>query len=279
VGPTLVVTKDRLTRALGCDAHRQDSAYGDRVPTVALACGALVDVLFRQLVTVGTITDPMGDGLAALSVDDRQQALVAWIERLPAVDGAELRAEVERQAEGLRRRWPRLESSWLPRTQESLRAPLLGGSVELSARVDLSIGRPPTQEASVALVEVKSGGRRAQHRTDLHFYALIETLRSQAPPFVVATYYTRTGELDVDPVTEELLAAAARRTVIGTRALQARRPAGDPVRAPEGSCGQCTGLPGCRTGLSPDGQGADCRGSDGRGGGRVADWAPVWETP
>ena len=96
---------------------------------------------------------------------------------------------------------------------------LAGGGIELSARPDLSIGAPAVDEASVAMVEIKSGGRRPEHRTDLHFYALLEALRSPAPPFVVATYYTRTGELDVDPVTEELLVDAARRTAVGTRLL------------------------------------------------------------
>jgi hypothetical protein len=219
---TLVVTKDRLTRALSGEVDRADIEFGRREPTMAMACGAIVDVLFRQLVTVGSIGDPMGDGLAALAVDDRQAELVSWIERMPRPERDGLRAEVERQADGLLRRWPVLEPAWLPRTQESLRVGLAGGAVELAARVDLAVGRPAEDRASVAIVEVKSGVRRVEHRADLHFYALIEALRSPAPPFVVATYYTRTGELDVDPVTEELLATASRRALAGTRLLRQR---------------------------------------------------------
>ncbi|MGO8873881.1 MAG: hypothetical protein ACLQPH_21255 [Acidimicrobiales bacterium] len=217
--PTVVVTKDRLRRALACGAHHPMGEFDEPQPTTALACGALVDVLFRQLVTVGSFDDPMADGLAALAIDDRNQRLVSWIETLPAPARRELAAEVERQADGLRRRWPGLEPSWLPRTQEALRAELAGGAVSLSARVDLAIGGPAEGEASVAFVEVTSGMRRAEHRADLHFYALVETLRRSVPPFVVATYYTRTGELDVDPVTEELLVSAARRTRAGVRTL------------------------------------------------------------
>ncbi|MGA3149518.1 MAG: hypothetical protein ABSF33_18900 [Acidimicrobiales bacterium] len=215
----LVVTKDRLTRALSSEAHQRDVEFGHRPPTVPMACGAMVDVLFRQLVTVGSIGDPMTDALAALSIDDRQRELVSWIECLPRSELAELQAEVERQADGLVRRWPRLDAAWLPRTQEALRVGLAGGAVELSARVDLAVGRPAQQQASVAIVEIKSGARRIEHRADLHFYALVEALRNPAPPFVVATYYTRTGELDVDPVTEELLVAASRRTLAGIRAM------------------------------------------------------------
>jgi hypothetical protein len=245
-GPALVVTKEGLNRVLACDAHRFVTGSGGGTPSVALACGALIDVLFRQLVTVGASRHPMADGLAALAVDDRQRSLAEWIERLPAVDRAELRSEVERQAEGLAHRWPALEPGWLPRTQEAIRAPLAGGAVELSARVDLAIGRPAVDEASVAIVEVKSGSRRAQHSADLHFYALIETLRSSAPPFVVATYYTRTGELDVEPITEQLLSASARRTLAGTGALMASSTGAEPRPVPNGHCSQCMAVSACR---------------------------------
>jgi hypothetical protein len=101
-----------------------------------------------------------------------------------------------------------------------MRVALAGGSVELAARVDLAVGRPDLDVASVGIVEVKSGSRRPEHRLDLGFYALVEALRRSAPPFVVATYYTRSGELDVEPVDDELLAAAARRTVAGVRAME-----------------------------------------------------------
>lgn len=215
----LVVTKDRLNRALSGDSHGDDAEFGKRTPTMPLACGALVDVLFRQLVTVGSIGDAMSDGLAALAVDDRQAELVSWIEGLSKTERAQLRAEVDHHADGLRRRWPALDPAWLPRTQESMRAGLAGGAIELSGRVDLAIGTPSDETASVAILEVKSGARRIEHRSELHFYALIETLRSVAPPFVVATYYTRTGEIDVDPVTDELLHGACRRTLVGVRGL------------------------------------------------------------
>ncbi|HEX3840308.1 MAG TPA: hypothetical protein VHU85_05925 [Acidimicrobiales bacterium] len=212
----LLVTKDRLTRAL----RGQPQSDGEiQPPTTALACGALIDGLFQQLITIGTIGDPMRDGLDGLGVDERQAQLVTWIENLPASERGALAAEVVRQSADLVTRWPRLDPAWLPRTQVPMRVGVAGGSVELSGRVDLAIGRPGLGVASVAIVEVKSGVRRPEHRHDLHFYALLETLRSPAPPFAVATYYSRTGELDVDPVSDELLASAARRTAAGIRAL------------------------------------------------------------
>lgn len=237
----LVVTKDRITRALACEVHRGIPDLGDRVPSLALARGALVDVLFRQLVTVGTVGDVLTDGLDALSVDDYQIPLVAWIGQLSRGERAELRSEVERQIEGLRERWPAFDPSWLPRTQETLRVPLVAHT--LSARVDLALGRPGERAASVAIVEVKSGVRRLEHRADLHFYALVETLRSLAPPFVVATYYAGTGEVDIDPVDAGLLATAARRCLAGIRAMTGVSPRADLLHGPQGWCAACAAQP------------------------------------
>jgi hypothetical protein len=244
----VVVTKDRLTQVLTCEAHYVASQFGERRPSQAMACGALIDSLFRQLVATGRIDDPMADGLAALTLDDHQRALVDWIERLPTPQRSELTMEVERQARGLVARWPTLSPGWLPRTQESIKASLAGGGVLLSARVDLAIGRPAVDHASVGIVELKSGKRRAEHRADLHFYALIEALRSPAPPFMVATYYSRTGELDVEPVSEDLLVAAARRTIAGAEALHRLATGGEAQRTPNPLCGWCDALPTCEPG-------------------------------
>ena len=231
----LVVTKDRLTRALACPVHRA-VAPGTRQPadrqhggadgqqdgrsfTTPLACGALVGALFRQVVIVGTVDDPMDDALGALALDDHQAPLVAWIEAMPAAERSELRAEVDRQAGGLLERWPSFEASWLPRTNETVRVPVAGGAVELCARVDFAVGRPDRDRASVALVDVVTASRRPEHRDGRRFDALVETLRSHVPPFAAATYYSRTGELDGDPVDHELLIEAARRTLAGARVL------------------------------------------------------------
>jgi hypothetical protein len=218
-GPALVVTRHRIARALACPVHRDTPGRGPRVTTLPLACGALVAVLFRQLVATGAIGAAWDEALEGLGLDDHQAPLAGWIGDLPGPARSELRAEVERQADGLRRRWPPLDPMWLPRTQESLRVPLAGGRCLVSARVDLVLGRPAEDVATVALIEVTSGARWPGHAADRRFDALVETLRSGIPPFAVATYSARTGELDVDPVTPELLADAARRCLAGARAM------------------------------------------------------------
>jgi hypothetical protein len=233
-----LVTKDRLSRVSACTLHRTSEAPGERTFSVPLACGALVGALFRQIVTCRAIGDPMSDALESLSMDERQVPLVAWIEGLALAERSELRSEVERQSSGLVERWPALDGTWLPRTDEIARVPLVGGRVELVGRVDLTIGRPGRGEASVALVEVVTGARRADHRDERRFDALVETLRSGTAPFAVATYYARSGELDVEAVDRALLVGAARRCLTGSRALL-----GVVVPAPVApTCSACSGL-------------------------------------
>ena len=119
------------------------------------------------------------------------------------------------------------------------------------------------------MVEVKSGTRRVEHRADLHFYALLEALRSPAPPFVVATYYSRTGELDVDPVTDELLVAAARRTAVGARQLVDLARGMEPDRRPGPLCGRCSTMPVGALGPWPLDAGDTTRRAEGMGPGAV----------
>lgn len=242
-GEPLVVTRQRLARALSCPDHDLGPRLAEPEPSVALACGALVSVLFRQQVTVGSVGDPMTDGVAALSLDPRQAELVEWIESLTGAARVELAAEVDRQAEALVRRWPALEPSWLPRTNEAMRACFAGGAVVLAARVDLVVGRPAEREASVAMIELVSGARWPQHREDRHFAALLETVRHSAPPFMVATYYTNNGELDVEAITEELLTTAARRVVAGVHALVAEAESEARAEGPAPFCSSCSVFP------------------------------------
>ena len=164
--PRLVVTKDRLTRALSPDGYPEGAGFGQRTPTVSMACGAVIDVLFRQLITVGSIGDPMTDAVAALS---STTARGRWSRGSSAFRGSSWPNCGRRwsaRPTASSRRWPRLNPAWLPRTQEALRVGVADGAVELSARVDLAVGRPGQQWASVAIVEVKSGARRIERRAD-----------------------------------------------------------------------------------------------------------------
>lgn len=212
-----VVTKQVLRDAL--DGRAPEPA--DAAVTKPLALGAIVDALFRQLVTTGRIDDPLDEGLDALRADDRQSDLVDFVCDLSGPTRAAFEDELETQCAIMVSRWPRLSSAWLPRTQERIAIPLAGGAVTLIGIIDLIVGAPSAGRASVGLVEVKSGRPREEDRDDLRFYALLETLRSGAPPFRLATFYTRSGQVSTEDVADELLIDAVRRVLIGVQRMTA----------------------------------------------------------
>lgn len=178
----------------------------------SLALGALVGVAFRQFLSAGALSDPMSEGLAALACLGRRD-IVGFIESMSGEAKAALAGELRRQLALMAERWPRLLPGWLPRTHERLTIPLGGGSVVLSGTLDLVLGAPSSGRASVCMVNVRSGEQQSWHRTALGFLALLETLRSGAAPFRLATYYSTTGELDVQDVSDQVLTEAVELTI------------------------------------------------------------------
>src|SRR5262249_35499837 len=118
---------------------------------------------------------------------------------------------------------------------------LCDGRVELRGRVDLAIGEPEDNRAGVFVVDFKTGRENDHHIQDARFYALVETLRSEIPPFRVATYYVDSGTYRSEDVTEAVLEVAVRRTVDGARAMH-RVESGTPpppVLRPNALCRFC----------------------------------------
>jgi hypothetical protein len=185
--------------------------------TTALARDLMVGALFRQFVVTGRIGDPVADALAALRVDDRDDSVMEFLRRLPLDERSSLHRQVAAHARLLVTRWPPVAPGWLPKTADRVSVPLAGGRIVLSAVLDLVLGAPAGDRASVCVVDVRSGERRAEHRDDLHFLGLLETVRAGAPPFRLATYYTATGEVDVEDVDDALLSEAVLRTIDGVR--------------------------------------------------------------
>ncbi len=241
------VTKEALTGVLMCEAHLVARRTSPRAVTVELARGSLVDALFRQWVTTGRLDDAWSDAVGAVRVDGDGD-VVDFLDALAPDASAELAQEVAEHGAGIVERWPVPSPTWLARTQERLVVPLVGGRVVMSGVVDLAFGGPAGERASVCVVEIKSGRRRIEHRGDLHFYALLETLRSGAPPFRIATYYTRTGELDVEAVTDDVLVGALQRVLAGTVRLCRLAAGTEPSRTPNGLCAWCSALPECEPG-------------------------------
>jgi hypothetical protein len=242
------VSKDGLTGVLTCEAHLVARRSAARVISEEMARGSLVDALFRQWVTTGRLDEPWSDALGAVAVGGDPDGIAGFLDGLAPERRAALAEEIGEHAAGLVARWPVPSPMWLPRTQERVVVPLVGGRVVMNGVVDLAFGGPAGERASVCVVELKSGRRRVEHRGDLHFYALLETLRSGAPPFRIATYYTRTGELDVEAVTEDVLLSALQRVLAGAVRLTRLAGGGEPARTPNGLCAWCSDLPRCPPG-------------------------------
>jgi hypothetical protein len=245
--PQVRVTKQALNEVLLCEAHAISADRPSRKITHELARGVLVDALFRVWVTTAQLEDPWEASLAAVAATGDEE-IAAFVERLPEPSRRRLAEEVGEHALTITSTWPVPNSSWLARTQESIEVPLVGGRVVLAAVVDLVLGAPSSGQASVCLVEVKSGARRLEHRADLHYYALLETLRSGASPFRVATYYSLTGELDAEQVAEDVLIGTLQRVVAGAERLCRLASGAAPERRPNPLCAWCRELPGCGPG-------------------------------
>ena len=178
-----------------------------------LAVRVLVEALFRQWITVGAIGDPVVDALAALRMDGRSHHVADYVRHLPSAERLRVEDEVAGHADVLRQRWPVLPASWLPRTRERLTIPLAGGRIVLAGVADLMLGRPSSGRASVCMVGLQTGPDRASIHGTRRYLALLETLRSGAPPFRVATYHSTTGEIDTEDVLEASLVEAVRLTI------------------------------------------------------------------
>jgi hypothetical protein len=173
--------------------------------TPPMALGALVATLFRQVIVTGATDDPLDDALAGLEADERRDRVAQFVRELPAPALTSVADDLSAASRHLVRDWGSVPSWWLPRTDDPVVVPLGGGRIVLTGLFDLVLGAPSTGCASVCVVEVRSGARRASDRTRRRWHALLETLRSGAPPFRVATYYTRDGSLEVDEVDDRML--------------------------------------------------------------------------
>jgi len=93
------------------------------------------------------------------------------------------------------------------------------GRVLLRGKVDLALGRAEGTQAKVLIVDFKTGRPLPVHTDDLRFYALLETLRVGVPPYRLATFSLDSGTGVSEDVDEQVLLAAARRTVAGVARL------------------------------------------------------------
>ncbi len=203
-GPLVLGTRRLLgTAAGGWGDEAETEGTGDE-----LLVGTLVHALFRQLVNVGTIGDPLGDALDALAAEGSDE-VVDRIESLAGAERAWLAETVASHATQLVGLVPRFAPGWLPRTDDRIAIPLAGGRVVLHGVADLLVGVPRPDVASLCALGLSTSGPWARERRSLHFLALLETLRSGTPPFRLALLESATGRYGIEDVREEHLRAMA----------------------------------------------------------------------
>jgi hypothetical protein len=172
------------------------------------ALSRLVHALLRQLVHTGDIDSPLIDALDGLrAVEDEED--IRYVEELPAPARAALAEVLAVHARNLTALVPRFAPGWMPRTDDRVAIPLAGGRVVIHGTFDLVVGLPHQHTASLCALGVSSGGSWADERRSLHYLALLETLRSGAPPFRLALLESASGRYGVEDVREEHLRAIA----------------------------------------------------------------------
>ena len=185
-----------------------DGACHDAL-SAARVLSRLVRALFRQLVTVGIVGDPLTDALDALRADGGEDGVVGHVESLAPSPRAVLAETVRRHAARLRALVPRFPPSSMPQTEDRLAIPLAGGRVVLGGSIDLLVRAGGHRESSLCAIGLTTEGPWEAARRSLHYLALLQMLRSGVPPSHVALLESATGRYGVEEIREEHVRAVA----------------------------------------------------------------------
>jgi CRISPR/Cas system-associated exonuclease Cas4 (RecB family) len=213
----IFVNKHLLTRILGCEvAAVAPEEFQWQIP---IALGQIA----HRAIQLG-ITWP-GEPAPLLLVDeaiarvsDEDSSLGDWVAGLSTADRADLRGMANERVTKFVESFPPLDPRSHPMTESKIYWPT-HGPITLSGKVDLVVGKPSGHESRKLIVDLKTGRPRPNHRDDLRFYALLETLRAKVPPRKTASFYLDAGDTDAEEVTIGILRSAARRALDGIATL------------------------------------------------------------
>jgi hypothetical protein len=214
------VGKRHLAAIHGCEARHLAEDERPFEWSVPLARGSVAHKAIELSMHMAGRRDPselVDDAIGRII--DRESGLGDFLRRADEASTAELRSEASALTAGFLDTFPPLKRGWRPATEVSKRSELCNDGLTLAGKFDLTLGGPNDTTAGRVIIDVKTGGFAPEHREDLRFYALIETLHTGVPPLIVATHYVESGRLQAETVDEDLIWAAALRTIDGVERL------------------------------------------------------------
>lgn len=242
----LYISKSSLTTVHGCEAHFMASLDTFEWTLMNVRGTVMHKAVELSINWRGPVepADLVDEALARLE-DEESRGPSEFIAQLSPGDRAQLRGYAVDLYTKFEESFPPLKSSWRPVTESAARVELFNGAIFMSTRVDLTLGGP----GSKVIIDLKSGRIYLNHREDLRFYALVESLRSGRAPRRLATYSLESARADVEEVTEGVLQAAARRVVAGATAIyELTRESREPKLNPGPQCRWCPLRDSCEIG-------------------------------
>jgi CRISPR/Cas system-associated exonuclease Cas4 (RecB family) len=248
-GEPLFVSKGWLSKVHGCEVSHL--APDDFAWTTSNASG------FVAHKAIELALNWRGDPAPSEAVDEALARLAdqadhrgSFVASLTLADLAELRSRAVDRTTKFLQDFPPLPPSSHPVLETSARWKP-DGTIECSGKADLVVGRPNGQESRLLIIDLKSGGKSPNHRADLRFYALLQTLRHRVPPRKLVTYYLDYAEADVEDVTEGALRSALIRTLEGIeRHIELHVDRRTPVKRVGRACRWCPLLDECNEGAA-----------------------------
>ena len=248
----VTITKHLLNGVHGCQARFLDEQSRGFEATVPIVRGTVAHKALELAVHWDGVPLPLELVDAAIvSVESSDHWATEWMVRATTAERAELRGEAGAIVAQFLECWPPLTVAMRPTTEVRMYADLCRGKITLKGQADLTLGQPVATgtRARKIIVDYKTGGFSPEHRTDLRFYALIETLRLGVPPRLLVTSYLGAGTLETEVVTEALLDATVARVVDGASAYLALRAREiEPRRRPSMACRWCPIAEDCEPG-------------------------------
>jgi hypothetical protein len=248
-GEKLWVSKGFLNTIHGCEAQHlapDDFAWKPATASGFVAHKAIeLGVHWRGTPSPEQLVD---EAIASLADDSSRKG--DFVAGLTDGEHAALRGRAIERTTKFIQQFPPLD----PRSHPMLEAAVRwrpDGSIELGGKADLVIGRPQGRESRRVIIDFKTGGRATNHREDLRFYALLETLAYRVPPRRLVTYYLDSADCEVEDVTLGVLHAALRRTLDGIAAHAALTVGGrEPVKRVGFACRWCPLHDHCTEGMA-----------------------------